>query len=121
MAPAQRADVWLDLSNSAELEEMKLIHLPMPLDNMMGGGMMGNNSDNSLPYKSQFDILKILLGESRKNDAQLPDKLSTSTALNPADAANRTSPRTRITMIQKNSTPFINYWDIPNNCFTNTL
>jgi hypothetical protein len=61
---------------------------------MMGGGMMGNNSGNSLPYNSQFDILNINVGASRKNDAILPEKLSTSTTLNPADAANRTSPRT---------------------------
>ena len=94
LAPAQRADVWLDLSNRSESENLKLIHLPIPLDNMMGGGMMGNNSGNSLPYNSQFDILNINVGASRKNDAILPEKLSASTTLNPADAANRTSPRT---------------------------
>jgi blue copper oxidase len=99
LAPAQRFDVWLDLSNRPEGEDLKLIHLPIPLDNMMGGGMMGggmmgNNTDNSLPYNKQFDILKIHLGISKKNDAQLPEKLSTSVALNPADAINRSSPRT---------------------------
>ena len=94
LAPAQRADVWLDISNRSESEELKLIHLPIPFDNMMGGGMMGNNSGNSLPYNSQFDILNINVGASRKNDAILPEKLSASTTLNPADAANRTSPRT---------------------------
>jgi blue copper oxidase len=99
LAPAQRADVWLDLSNRSDTEELKLIHLPIPLDNMMGGGMMngsGLNSDkdNSLSYNSQFDILKIKLKESRKNDATLPDKLLDLMPLNAADAANRTSPRT---------------------------
>jgi blue copper oxidase len=99
LAPAQRADVWLDLSNRSDTEELKLIHLPIPLDNMMGGGMMnggrmGSNNDNSLSYNSQFDILNIKLKDSRKNDAMPPDKLSGLTALNPADAANRLSPRT---------------------------
>ncbi len=99
LAPAQRVDVWLDLSNRTEGEDLKLIHLPIPLDNMMGGGMMGggmmgNNNDNSLPYNKQFDILNISVGNSKKNDVQLPEKLSASIALNPADAVNRTSPRT---------------------------
>jgi len=99
LAPAQRVDVWLDLSKKSESEELKLIHLPIPLDNMMGGGMMGggmmrNNSDHSLPYNSQFDILNIHVGVSRKNDAQLPDRLSVSQALDAANAVNRTSPKT---------------------------
>jgi len=94
LAPAQRVDVWLDLSKKSESEELKLIHLPIPLDNMMGGGMMGIENDSSLPYNSQFDILNINLRDSRKNDAQLPNRLSVSQALDPTDAANRTSPRT---------------------------
>jgi FtsP/CotA-like multicopper oxidase with cupredoxin domain len=99
LGPAQRVDVWLDLSKKSENEELKLIHLPIPLDNMMsggmmGGGMMGNKSDNSLPYNSQFDIININVGASRKNDAQLPERLSVSQALDPADAENRNSPRT---------------------------
>ncbi len=94
LGPAQRVDVWLDLSKKSENEELKLVHLPIPLDTMMSGGMMGNKSDNSLPYNSQFDILNINVGASRKNEANLPDNLATSKTLNPADAANRTSPRT---------------------------
>lgn len=99
LGPAQRIDIWLDLTKKSENEELKLVHLPIPLDNMMGGGMMGgrrrgNQRDNSLPYNSQFDILKINVGTSRKNDANMPDKLSTFTTLNLADATNRTSPRT---------------------------
>ncbi|SDD89570.1 hypothetical protein SAMN05421636_102252 [Pricia antarctica] len=104
LGPAQRVDVWLDLSKKSQNEELKLIHLPIPLDNMMsggmmgggmmGGGMMGNQSDNSLPYNSQFDILNINVGASRKNDASLPDRLPTYKTLNPTDVANRTSPRT---------------------------
>ncbi|MEP7232008.1 MAG: multicopper oxidase domain-containing protein [Ginsengibacter sp.] len=99
LAPAQRVDVWLDLSKKSESEELKLIHLPIPLDNMMGGGMMnggrmGTENDNSLPYNSQFDILNINVGASRKNDAQLPERLSVSQALDPADAVNSASPRT---------------------------
>lgn len=104
LAPAQRVDVWLDLSNRSESEELKLIHLPIPLDNMMGGGMMGGGmmnggrreteNDNSLPYNSPFDILNINVGASGKNDAQLPERLSVSQALGPANAANSTSPRT---------------------------
>ncbi|PRX42198.1 multicopper oxidase family protein [Salegentibacter salegens] len=94
LGPAQRVDVWLDLSKKSENEELRLIHLPIPLDNMMSGGMMGNKSENSMPYNSQFDILNIIIGESRKNDAQLPERLSVSQALDPADAENRNSPRT---------------------------
>lgn len=94
LGPAQRVDVWLDLSKKSESEELKLIHLPIPLDNMMGGGMMGNNSDNQLPYNSRFDILNITVGPSRKNDAQLPERLSVLQTLDPADAVNSTSPRT---------------------------
>jgi blue copper oxidase len=99
LAPAQRFDVWLDLSNRPEGEGLKLIHLPIPLDNMMGGGMMGggmmgNTTDSSLPYNKQFTILNISVGNSKKNDAQLPEKLSSSIALNPADAVNRAAPRT---------------------------
>ncbi|MEO7265091.1 MAG: multicopper oxidase family protein [Ferruginibacter sp.] len=104
LAPAQRVDVWLDLSKKSESEALKLIHLPIPLNNMMSGGMMGGGmmngsrmgteKDNSLPYNSQFDILNIHVGASRKNDAQLPERLSVSQDLDPADAANNTSPRT---------------------------
>ncbi|SRX55074.1 multicopper oxidase family protein [Aequorivita sp. CIP111184] len=99
LGPAQRVDVWLDLSKKSENEELKLVHLPIPLDTMMGsgmmgGGMMGNQSDNSLPYNSQFDVLKINVGTSKKNDASLPDELSAFTTLNLADATNRTFPRT---------------------------
>jgi len=94
LGPAQRVDVWLDLSKKSENEELRLIHLPIPLDIMMSGGMMGNKSENSMPYNSQFDILNINIGASRKNDAQLPERLSVSQALDPADAENRNSPRT---------------------------
>lgn len=94
LGPAQRIDIWLDLSKKSENEELKLVHLPIPLDNMMGGRMRGNQSDNSLPYNSQFDIININIGSSKNNDASLPDKLSTFTTLNLADATNMTSPRT---------------------------
>lgn len=99
MGPAQRVDIWLDLSNKSVNEKLKLVHLPIPLDTMMdggmmGGGMMGDQSVNSLPYNSQFDIININIGASKYNDASLPDRLSTSTTLNLADATNRTSPRT---------------------------
>lgn len=97
LAPAQRADVWLDLSKKSEGQDLKLIHLPIPLDTMMGGGMMGNNSNssnNQLPYNSQFDILNITIGTSKKNDVQLPERLAVLQTLDPADAVNSTSPRT---------------------------
>jgi FtsP/CotA-like multicopper oxidase with cupredoxin domain len=99
LGPAQRVDVWLDLSKKSENEELKLIHLPIPLDNMMsggmmGGGMMGNKSDNSLPYNSRFDIININVGAPKKNNSSLPDRLLASSTLNPNDATNRNSPRT---------------------------
>ena len=39
LGPAQRIDIWLDLSQQSENSRIKLVHLPIPLD-MMGGGMM---------------------------------------------------------------------------------
>lgn len=99
LAPAQRVDVWLDLSNRTESGDLKLIHLPIPLHNMMGGGMMnrgrrGTQKNNSVPYNSPFDILNIQVGASKKNDAQLPERLSVSQTLDAADAVNKTSPGT---------------------------
>jgi len=103
LGPAQRLDLWLDLSNRSENEQLKLIHLPIPLDNIMGGmmgggmmdgGMMGSPSETALLYNSQFDILNIVVGSSRNNEASLPNSLSSSSALNLADAINRANPRT---------------------------
>ncbi|PHQ27944.1 multicopper oxidase family protein [Leeuwenhoekiella nanhaiensis] len=99
LGPAQRVDVWLDLTNKNENEEIKLIHLPIPLDAMMGDGMMddgmmGNASDNALPYNSQFDILSIKVGVSKKNEASLPETLSRISPLKLTDAINRNTPRT---------------------------
>ncbi len=99
--PAQRADVWLDLSGTPENSELKLMHLPIPLDmdmmmdgGMMNGGMMGNSSNSSLPYNSQFEVLKITIGTSKENDAALPQKLVSADSLRPSEAINSSNPRT---------------------------
>lgn len=104
LGPAQRVDVWLDLTNKTENEEIKLVHMPIPLDKMMGGGMMdggmmgggmmGNTNTNALPYDSQFDILNIKVGVSKKNESSLPESLPGASHLNLADAINKNAPRT---------------------------
>lgn len=99
LGPAQRVDVWLDLSGQKENNSIKLVHLPMPLDSMMGGGMMGrgmmgNDNSSSLPYNSQFDVLKIKVGPPKENSAVLPRQLATPNNLQPAEAINKNSPRT---------------------------
>lgn len=101
LGPAQRADVWLDLSGTPENSELKLMHLPIPLDmdmmmdgGMMNGGMMGEVSNTALPYSSQFELLKITIGNSKENDAVLPQKLVSADSLRPSDAINSNNPRT---------------------------
>ncbi len=98
LGPAQRVDVWLDLSGQIENKSIKLVHLPMPLDNMMGGGMMnggmmGNSNSTYLPYNSQFDVLKIEVGSAKKNDAVLPEKLTSANYLQASEAVNKNNPR----------------------------
>ncbi len=98
LGPAQRVDVWLDLSGQIENKSIKLVHLPMPLDNMMGsgmmnGGMMGNSNSAYLPYNSQFDVLKIEVGSAKKNDAVLPEKLTSANYLQASEAINKNNPR----------------------------
>ena len=98
LGPAQRVDVWLDLSQQSENSRIKLVHLPIPLDmmggGMMNGGMMGNSSSNHLPYDTQFDILEINVGVSAENNAQLPGELSSFNTLAATDAINKDNPRT---------------------------
>ncbi|MFD0863953.1 multicopper oxidase family protein [Sungkyunkwania multivorans] len=105
LGPAQRVNVWLDLSNMLEGEEISLVHKPIPLDDMMGGGMMngggmmgrgmmGNDNTNLLPFNSEFKILKIDVESSNPNEAELPERLTKISSLDPMDAVNRNNPRT---------------------------
>ncbi|SHF42741.1 hypothetical protein SAMN05444483_10165 [Salegentibacter echinorum] len=98
LGPAQRVDVWLDLSEHEENSNFKMVHLPLPMDNAMGGGMMnggmmGNSNSSALPYNSQFDILNIKVGPVKENEAALPGELVSANYLQSSEAINKKNPR----------------------------
>ena len=94
LGPAERVELWLDLSTRAAGERLRLVSLPFEtagMGPMMGGmGMMGGGRR----VDSAFEVLTVKLGNGQAQRGRLPERL---TALEPArdeQAGNYRQPRT---------------------------
>ncbi|MGM0932845.1 MAG: multicopper oxidase family protein [Bacteroidota bacterium] len=95
LAPAERIDIWLDLKNKKQGDEIELKSLAFEsgmMGGMMNGGMM--NADNTrLPLGSEYSLFKIKMKESGSNDFLLLEKLVAYNSLDPNTAINKNNPR----------------------------
>tara|TARA_R100000935_G_scaffold44937_1_gene67954 strand:+ start:854 stop:2485 length:1632 start_codon:yes stop_codon:yes gene_type:complete len=91
LAPAKRIDIWLDLKNKKQGDEIELKSLAFESGMMNGGMMNGNNT--RLPLGSEYSLFKIKINESGSNDFLLPENLVPYNKLDPTTAVNRDNPR----------------------------
>ena len=102
LAPAERIDLWLDLSDRPVGTEMVLRSLPFAgaesgmmmgggMSRGMGGGMMGTSL--SLPNGAAFPVLRLGVDRAEKEILSLPRRLSTFERYRLEDAVNRGNPR----------------------------
>jgi hypothetical protein len=95
LAPAKRIDLWVDLENKKEGDEIELKSLAFEsgmTGGMMNGGMM-NASNTRLPLGSEYSLFKIKMNETGSNDFLLPEKLVPYNSLDPNTAINKNNPR----------------------------
>ncbi len=103
LAPAERADIWVDFGHWPVGTELTLQSLAFEgttgMDGMMGGGGMMNGmmgrmmSTNALPDGTPFPILKLRVKGVAKHTAVLPKRLSNISPPNPRLAANFGHPK----------------------------
>ena len=94
LAPAERIELWVDLSGRKAGEELTLKSLPFSTSNgggMMGGGMMGGGG--GLANGAEFSVLKVKMEKSAAVAGKLPERLASIEALNPSEAGNFKTPR----------------------------
>ena len=102
LAPAERIDLWLDLSDRPVGTEMVLRSLPFAgaesglmmgggMGRGMGGGMMGTSP--SLPNGAAFPVLRLGVDRAEREILSLPGRLSTFERYRLEDAVNRGNPR----------------------------
>ncbi len=72
LAPAQRLDIWVDLSQSQPGSTLELISDSFQAGMMGGMGMMGSNV---LPLGSRFTLVGLEVAESLEVNEQLPAQL----------------------------------------------
>lgn len=89
LGPAERVDVWLDLSDKKIGDTVILRSLEFE-----GAGMFGMMRRMGLPNGSDFDILRIRVTHKRKNPYRLPSRLSQVKFFDPEEAVNIKNPRT---------------------------
>ncbi len=77
LAPAQRLELWVDFSNRAVGDELRLVNLPSAAPD---GG-------------STFPVLSVKVEREESASERLPERLSTTTWHNRDEAVNRNSPR----------------------------
>lgn len=78
LAPAQRLDIWVDLSQSQPGARLKLVSARYEAG-MMGGGMMagmGMMGNSALPLGSRFSLTTLEVTESADTIETLPAKLA---------------------------------------------
>lgn len=102
LAPAERADVILDLSHQAAGSSLELRSGRFPAMQMMGGGMMGrgmggmmgrNTAATGLEQGSEFRILRIRVIKKEKANSRILARLSQPGFLRPQQAENASKPR----------------------------
>ena len=102
LGPAERLDVWLDLSIRKVGEELVLKSLPFSgassgmMGGMMGGGMMGRRrGGRNVPANGdELTLFRIRITRKEVERRSLPNKLSTVERIPVAEAANSNQPRT---------------------------
>ncbi len=77
LAPAQRVELWVDFSGRTAGEELRLVSLP-----------------SAAPGGSAFPVLNVKVARQESSTETLPERLSTITWHNEAEAVNRSTPRT---------------------------
>ncbi|SFR44331.1 Multicopper oxidase with three cupredoxin domains (includes cell division protein FtsP and spore coat protein CotA) [Marinobacter daqiaonensis] len=109
LAPAQRLDIWVDLSESEPGRSLELIsdHYDAGMmrggmmdGGMMGGGMMGGGmmggmgmmSSSALPVGSRFTLTRLEVAESVEASGQLPAQLGLHRQKIPVNTATRVRP-----------------------------
>jgi len=93
LGPAERVEIWVNFNQWAADTEHHLISLPWAGNSTPGmQGMMGN-SFSPIPDGTEFEILKVLIGEKSYPGEVLPDQLSIYSWLDELDSINRKSPR----------------------------
>lgn len=91
LGPAERVELWLDLSTRTAGERLRLVSLPFDMASMgMMGGMMRRGRQNT----SAFDVLSVQVGRGAAQPARLPSKLSAVEPARADQATNHKSPRT---------------------------
>jgi FtsP/CotA-like multicopper oxidase with cupredoxin domain len=99
LAPAERADVILDLSDQTVGSTLELRSRPFPAPRFMMGGMgmrrgMGMDMQNSqLDQGSDFRVLRIRIVKKEKTAFRLPERLSHAGFRKPQEAENANQPR----------------------------
>lgn len=80
LAPAQRLDLWVDLSHSPLGSTLELISDSYDADmmggGMMGGGMMGGMGNSTLPAGSRFSLMTLEVSEAVDSAETLPAQLA---------------------------------------------
>jgi hypothetical protein len=97
LAPAERADVVLDLVGQTIGSSFELRSRPFPAPQMMMGrgmgGMMGGGMGRGLEQGSEFRVLRVRVERKEKSGFHLPVRLSQPGFLRPQEAENRDQPR----------------------------
>lgn len=122
LGPAERIDVWLDLSNKNIGDELILKSLKfegggmimgmgrrggMMRGGMMRGGMMRGGMMGELSGESELNLLKIKITRKEKNKYALPSRLSKIVRFNKNEIINLNNPRTFVFSMM-HMTPTIN-------------
>lgn len=104
LAPTERIELWADFSHYDVGTELVLQSLPFAsetMDDMGGGGMMGNGGRGSemmgataaLPQGAGFSVLNIRIEHQETASLRLPAHLSTTNRYQLTDAINSRTPR----------------------------
>jgi FtsP/CotA-like multicopper oxidase with cupredoxin domain len=99
LAPAERVDVILDLSDRTVGSSLDLLSRPFPAPQMMMGRGMGHGMGRGmqggagLEQGSEFRILRIQIEKKEKAGARLPERLSQTGFWRPQQAENVNQPR----------------------------
>ncbi|MCB9139166.1 MAG: multicopper oxidase domain-containing protein [Caldilineaceae bacterium] len=88
LAPAQRADLWVDFSQDAPGVQRQLVSLAFSGVEM--GGMM---ETNPLHQGAPFPVMTVQVDRQEAETRTLPERLATPAALDPAQATNADAPR----------------------------
>ena len=102
LAPAERADLILDLSGQTVGSSLELLSRPFPAPQMMMGGGMGRGMGRGMErgmrggvdpeQGSEFRVLRIRIEKKERAGFALPDRLSQTGFRRPQEAANANQP-----------------------------